>query len=51
MDRDEIRTLGYCEQCGIAITDENEAYIDNEGRYFDCLDCLFEYHNITKVEC
>ena len=47
---DDVMIVGYCEECGSAITTEDEAYIDHEGRYFDCLDCIFEYHDITKVE-
>ena len=47
---DEVRVYGYCEECGNAITNEDEAYIDHDGRYFDSVDCLFEYHDITKVE-
>ena len=47
---DDVVIRAYCEECGSAITDEDEAYIDHEGKYFDCLDCLVEYHDIVKVE-
>lgn len=50
MDKDDIRVHAYCEECGSAITNDNEVYVDSEGRYFDCLDCLFQYHDICKVE-
>ena len=47
---EDVRVFGYCEECGSAITDNDEAYIDSDGRYFDCIDCLLEYYDISKVE-
>lgn len=47
---DDAMIVAYCEECGSAITNEDKAYIDHEGKYFDCLDCLFEYHDICEVE-
>ena len=47
---DEVRIFGYCEECGNVITDEDKAYVDHEGRYFDCLDCILSYYNICEVE-
>lgn len=47
---DEAMIVAYCEECGSAITTEDEAYIDSEGRYFDSIECLCEYYDITKVE-
>lgn len=47
---DDVKIVGYCEECGNAITNEDEAYIDNEGLYFDTVECACEYHNIVKVE-
>ena len=40
----------YCEECGSAILDGDEAYVDAEGRYFDSIECLCEYYDIIKVE-
>ncbi len=50
MDRDDVIIRAYCEECGSAITNEDESYVDSEGRYFDSLDCLLEYYDIVKVE-
>lgn len=48
---DEIRVLGYCEECGAQITDECDSiYVDTEGRYFDSVDCVMEFYDITKIE-
>jgi hypothetical protein len=47
---EDVRVFGYCEECGRAITDDCEAYVDSDGNYFDCLDCLFEHYDIVKVE-
>lgn len=48
---DEVRIFGYCECCGEKITDDNEEYyVDDEGRIFCSVDCLCENHGITKVE-
>ena len=49
MDND-VRIFGYCEECGSTITDDGEAYVDRDGKYFDCLDCLFSYYDISVVE-
>lgn len=52
----EIRTFGYCEECGNEITseiennDEEEIYVDNEGRYFCSIECVLEYYGIEKIE-
>lgn len=47
---DDVIIRAYCEECGNAITDEDKAYIDNDGRYFDSVDCVMSYHNICEVE-
>jgi hypothetical protein len=47
----EIRTFGYCENCGEKITDDNEEYyVGDDGRIFCSVDCLCESYGITKVE-
>jgi hypothetical protein len=47
---DDVMIVAYCEECGSAITTGDEAYIDRDGLYFDSIECVCEYHNITKVE-
>lgn len=47
---DDVRIFGYCEVCGNTITDNDEAYVDSEGRYFDSIECVCEYYDIAKVE-
>ena len=47
---DDVMIVAYCEECGSAITNEDKAYVDHDGKYFDCLDCLFEYYDICEVE-
>lgn len=47
---DDVRIFGYCEECGNAVADEDEAYVDAEGRYFDSIECVCQYYDITKVE-
>jgi hypothetical protein len=48
---DEVRIFGYCENCGEKITDDNEEYyVNDEGRIFCSVDCLCEHHGITRVE-
>lgn len=47
---DDVMIRAYCEECGSAITDEDEAYVDSEGRYFDSVECICQYYDIVKVE-
>lgn len=48
---DEIRVFGTCECCGNEVTDENEEYyIDSEGRMFCSVECVLDSHGVTKVE-
>ena len=47
---DDTMIVGYCEECGSAITTNDEAYIDHDGLYFDSVECVLQYHDITKVE-
>ena len=47
----ETRILGYCEECGRAITDDDtEMYADQEGYHFCSIECALEHHNIEKLE-
>ena len=47
---DDVRIIGYCAECGSTITDENDAYVNDEGLYFDSVECICEYYHICKVE-
>lgn len=48
---DEIRTLGYCTECGSKITDEMDEYFyDDEGNFFCNCDCAMEYSGIHRLE-
>ena len=47
----EVRTIGYCAECGSIITDEiDDIYVDDDGNYFDCIDCAMQYHRLSKLE-
>lgn len=48
---DEIRVFGYCPVCNSEVTSEDDVYVNEKGEYFDSIDCLIEYYNITRVEC
>lgn len=50
MDENEVRTLGYCAECNSEVTDESEAYIDNDGNYFCDIECVLSFYNINKIE-
>lgn len=48
---DEVRTFGYCSECGNIITSDNEEYFcDDEGHYFCNCDCAMEYYGIHRLE-
>ena len=48
---DDIRILGYCAECGNAITDDVREYYRNEdGECFCEIECLLEHYNISKVD-
>lgn len=48
MDED-IKILGKCTECGNVITDETEVYVNEDGEYFDSIECVMEYYKITKL--
>ena len=51
MSENEIRTLGYCAECGIDITDDvEEYYCDEDGHYFCYCECAMTYYGIHKLE-
>lgn len=48
---EEIRILGYCEECGRAITgDDTEMYIDKDGYHFCSVECVLEHYDIDILE-
>lgn len=50
MNENEVRVIGYCE-CGNEITDNDcEAFVDEEGNYYCCIDCILEHYAITRLE-
>ena len=47
----EVRILGYCVECGSEITTaDNEAFVDEEGNYYCCTDCILEHYTVTRLE-
>ena len=48
---EEIRIIGYCTECGNAITDDIEEYFYNDDGEFLCSEsCVLEYYNIHRLE-
>ena len=48
---DDVRILGYCEECGFTITDDMEDYYcDDDGNKFCCNECIMDYYGIHKLE-
>jgi hypothetical protein len=48
---DDVRILGYCEECGNEITDEfDEYYVSDDGTVFCGYECCLEYYGVTKME-
>lgn len=49
-EQEDSIIIGYCEECGNFITEDDEMYIDEEGRYFCSQECALEYYHIIKRE-
>ena len=48
---DEERVIAHCEECGNEITNnDSEIYVDQDGNYFDSIECILEHYNIVKLE-
>lgn len=48
---DEVRVLGYCENCGSEITDEYETYyVNSNGEMLCSIECVCEHYDVTKIE-
>ena len=47
---DDIK-IAYCAECNNVITtNDEEAYVNEEGEHFCSVDCLCEHYRITKLE-
>jgi formylmethanofuran dehydrogenase subunit E len=50
-ESEEERPIARCEECGELIDEDNkDAYIDDEGNYFCCLQCVLDYYYIKRVD-
>jgi formylmethanofuran dehydrogenase subunit E len=50
-ESEEEKSIARCEECGELIYEDNEdAYIDENGNYFCCLQCVLDYYYIKKVD-
>ena len=48
---EEVRSMGYCIECGSQITDDlDDVYIDNDGNYLCGIECIAEYFGLKKME-
>ena len=48
---DDIRVFGTCECCGSEVTSEDEEYyVDSEGRVYCSVECALEKFGIVKIE-
>ena len=48
---EEMRILAYCAECTSAITDNIEEYCcDDDGNFFDSVECAMAYHRIHLLE-
>lgn len=48
---ENIRTIGYCAECGEIITDDmKDVYVNDDGQYFCCAECVNNYYGLCKLE-
>jgi hypothetical protein len=48
---EEVKIICYCAECTSAITDDiEEYYCDEDGNFFDSVECAMVYHGIHKLE-
>ena len=48
---DEIRVFGYCESCTNEVNDAGgDHYVDQDGRVYCSIECVFEKYGIVKIE-
>ena len=51
MSDDNTRVIGYCAECGLTITDDlKDCHCDEEGNFFDSVECALEHHGIHLME-
>lgn len=51
MDENEVRTFGYCAECGSEVVDDgNEYYVNEDGEVFCSIECVLEHYHITTIE-
>ena len=47
----EVRVLAYCAECNEEITDNvEEYYCDDDGNFFDTIECACIAHGIHRLE-
>ena len=48
---EEIRVIGVCAECGYKIKDNiEEYYCDEDGNFFDSVECAMVHHGIHLLE-
>lgn len=48
---EEIRVIGVCAECESEITDDiGECYCDEDGNFFDSVECVLIHSGIHKLE-
>lgn len=48
---EEIKVIGYCAECTSDITNDiEECYCDEDGNFFDSVECAMIYYGIHKLE-
>lgn len=56
MDDIEVKSFGYCEECGSEIIFADEFpydvecyYCEKEGVFFDSVECILSYYGIEQI--
>ena len=50
-EEDDSQAIARCEECGELIYEDNDdVYIDDDGNYFCCLQCVLDHYSIRKIE-
>ena len=48
---EDVRVIGYCAECGEDITDDiEEYYCDEDGNFFDSVECAMAHYGIHLLE-
>ncbi len=48
---EDVRVIGVCAECNSKITDDiEECCCDEDGNYFDSVECAMIYHGIHFLE-